>query len=213
MNYIVTDIKKKSEKSRSSIVFINYEDAFALYNSEIAEIGLEIDDEISEETLEHIYKEILEPRCYKRALNIIIRKSVSTFEMKQKLSKDYYPEVISDAVIEKLIKERFLNDERFAESYISYYAQTKSMGIIKRELAQKGIKEDLIERLMEDECVVDADHEYNLCMKMLSKKYDKSNGEYAYIQKAKQFLYRKGFSFDVINRCVSDFFEEQSDYW
>ena len=106
----------------------------------IAELGLEIDDEISEETLEHIYKEILEQRCYKRALNIIIRKSVSTFEMKQKLSKDYYPEVISDAVIEKLIKERFLNDERFAESYISYYAQTKSMGIIKKRTSSKGDK-------------------------------------------------------------------------
>ena len=112
MNYIVTDIKKKSGRSRSSVVYINYEDSFTLFDSEISEFDISVDKEITEELMEHIYKDILEPRCYKRALNTIIRKSVSVYEMKQKLSKDGYPELISDAVTKKLIKERLLNDEK-----------------------------------------------------------------------------------------------------
>lgn len=212
MNYIVTDIKKKSGRSRSSVVYINYEDSFTLFDSEISEFDISVDKEITEELMEHIYKDILEPRCYKRALNTIIRKSVSVYEMKQKLSKDGYPELISDAVTKKLIKERLLNDEKFAESYISYYSQTKPVSIIKRELSVKGINEELADRLIENECLADSNHEYNLCMKLLSKKYNGSENDFSSVQKAKQFLYRKGFSLDVINNCISDFFDEEPNY-
>src|SRR4051812_25780120 len=67
------------------------------------------------------------------------------------LKKQAEPAVI-DSIIKLLYEQKFLNDENFARSWIRSRARFKPRGkpVLVMELAQKGIKKDIIEKVLSE---------------------------------------------------------------
>ena len=95
--------------------------------------------------------------CYVAALRILNHRFNSEGELRRKLAmKEFAPDVVG-ATIERLRGEKWLDDERFAASYVRTRVR-KGFGRlrIKRELAAAGVERETIARAL-DESVPDHD--------------------------------------------------------
>ena len=93
------------------------------------------------------------------------------------------------------------NDERYAENYINYRGKSKSIRQIKMELTSKGIDNSIIEKLFTDD-VSDEAALNNLIRKKIKNPEDMDENK---IKKICMYLYRKGFSMELIREGLHDY--------
>ena len=109
-----------------------------------------------------------------------------------------------DDVIETLYREKYLDDKRYAESYIRCYAKSRSRELIVRELEYRGISgewmQDLLDEVYEDEAI----DKNEVIRSLIEKNYrnqDLTNEKVK--RRVAAFLIRKGFSFSDINSYLT----------
>ena len=174
---------------------------FYVYQSDLRKYSINEGREFSEKTYERLIKETLVPRARKKALDILSRADCSEADLRKKLSlKNYLPDVIEDA-INYAKKFNYINDERYAENYLSYRGKTKSTRQIKMELLSKGIDYNIIENLL-----TDSSNEEEALRNLLRKKIkNPKDMDEDKIKKIYAYLYRKGFSTELIREGLSDY--------
>jgi len=137
---------------------------------------------------------------YNKALDLISRREHSRYELMQKLNKRY-PETRSliEEVLDKLIANNILDDERFAEMYINSRAR-KGFGPkkIEMELSSKHVESFIISSSLEayDNWIENAKKE------LLKKFKGIVPTDYQSKIKQKQFLFNRGFSTQIIDRVL-----------
>tara|TARA_B100001105_G_scaffold209520_1_gene173921 strand:+ start:1211 stop:1651 length:441 start_codon:yes stop_codon:yes gene_type:complete len=137
---------------------------------------------------------------YNKALDLISRREHSRYEVMQKLNKRY-PETRSliEEVLDKLIANNILDDERFAEMYINSRAR-KGFGPkkIEMELSSKHVESFIISSSLEayDNWIENAKKE------LLKKFKGIVPTDYQSKIKQKQFLFNRGFSIQIIERVL-----------
>lgn len=117
---------------------------------------------------------------------------------------------IIDTVIPILNEKKYLNDEDYARRYLNDAMNIKKYGKIKivYMLRSKGIKNDIIEKIMRD---YDYELEYLNAEDLLSKKLDSEEKDSKKINSAKKYLQGRGFEFEIINFAVEEFLGGESD--
>ena len=137
---------------------------------------------------------------YNKALDLISRREHSRYELMQKLNKRY-PETrpLIEEVLDKLIVNNILDDERFAEMYINSRAR-KGFGPkkIEMELSSKHVESFIISSSLEayDNWIENAKKE------LLKKFKGIVPRDYQSKIKQKQFLFNRGFSAQIIDRVL-----------
>ena len=199
---IVTDIVPFDNKR--SKVYIDGEYAFILYKGELREYHIKTGEEISLPVFSEIKDVVLPNRAKKRAMNLLQKRDYTEFKIREKLRDGEYPEEIINEAIDYLKVMRYIDDSRYAMDYVSYHMDSRSKVRIKQDLAQKGIKTDIIEEAFY-ECYGDNENpEIEMCVKLLKKKhYNPDLSSYEEKQKLKAFLFRKGFQNDSILKAMS----------
>ena len=199
---IVTDIVSRN-KSKNNI-FLDGEFAFVLYKGDFRHIRLEVDTEISEDVYREIMEELLPRRALDRSYKLLSSKDYTEKQIRTKLRDDGYPDRIIDNTIAKLKEERFLDDTRYAENFVFWKAKDRSRNRMMMDLRQKGIDPSVAEKIY-DELLEkdDIDDEEVVLARILAKKhFDPPNASFEEKEKMKQSLYRKGFSFDAIQKAM-----------
>ncbi len=125
------------------------------------------------------------------------------YEMLEKMRRWEVPEEAQARVMAKLIKERYVDDERYAEAFVKDKIRYNKWGRRKVEqgLWQKRIDEDIRKRVLDD---VD-DEEYLKVLRPLLKqkrKTIKAQNDYELNQKLMRFALGRGFTFDIIRQCI-----------
>lgn len=179
--------------------------AFVLYKGDLVKYGLSVDKDNSKE-LEFIIDELLPKRALSRALKIVSERDMTERMLSEKLNADCYPEDIINSVIDKLKKERLINDERFIRGFIESKSAKKSKRDIMIALSSKVWDMNLCERLYDelkaDDCLKD---ESELIKELLRKRHnDFENSDYEAKQKEIRYLSSKGFSYDSIHSALRD---------
>ncbi|PIE50379.1 MAG: recombinase RecX [Flavobacteriales bacterium] len=104
-----------------------------------------------------------------------------------------------DEILLYLMRENFLNEERFVRSYIRGKFNIKKWGRnkIKLHLKQKGITEKLILRCFDE---IEEDDYQKVMMEIYQKYYDKQKGLQEYQKKSKsiRYLISRGFEYELI---------------
>jgi len=127
---------------------------------------------------------------YKKAVDFLVRREYSAYELQQKLILAGFDELDIENVLNQLINEGLQSDKRFAEMFVrTRVNQGKGPLLIKQQLKQKGINEFDF-----------SDYDfYELIRNVWQKKYNNqpTNAK----EKAQQirFLQSRGFNFDEIN--------------
>jgi regulatory protein len=125
------------------------------------------------------------------------------WEMVEKMRKWEIPEEAQARIMERLVKERYVDDERFARAFAKDKVRYNKWGRRKVEQAlwQKHIDEDIRKNVLNE---ID-DEEYLSVLRPLLKQKRKSikaQNDYELNQKLLRFALGRGFTFDIIKQCI-----------
>ena len=125
------------------------------------------------------------------------------WEMVEKMRKWEIPEEAQARIMECLVKERYVDDERFARAFAKDKVRYNKWGRRKVEQAlwQKHIDEEIRKNVLNE---ID-DEEYLSVLRPLLKQKRKSikaQNDYELNQKLMRFALGRGFTFDIIKQCI-----------
>lgn len=125
------------------------------------------------------------------------------WETVEKMRKWEIPEEAQARIMERLVKERYVDDERFARAFAKDKVRYNKWGRRKVEQAlwQKHIDEDIRKNVLNE---ID-DEEYLSVLRPLLKQKRKSikaQNDYELNQKLMRFALGRGFTFDIIKQCI-----------
>lgn len=112
-----------------------------------------------------------------------------------------------DRVIDKLTKQKFLNDEEFARAWVNQRARYRQRGmrVVKMELRERGITDEIIEKVTRDDPSIS---EGEILRQLVEKKLPRYVGfeRHKLYAKLGSFLARRGFDYDSVKRAIDDAF-------
>lgn len=118
----------------------------------------------------------------------------------KKVSTTHWSREAADKIIEKLKEQDFINDEKFIGSFVRTRTALKPKGqrMLVRELKQKGISDELIEKYFSQNEV----DEEKLALQILEKRWPrfKNLESRKRFEKTSRFLISRGFSYDVVKK-------------
>mgnify|MGYP002526274646 CR=1 FL=1 len=136
------------------------------------------------------------------------------YEMLQKMGRWELSEEAKARVMQRLLKERYVDDERYAHAFVKDKIRYNKWGRRKVEQAlwQKHIDEDIRKRVLDE---VDDDEYLNILRPLLKQKRKsiKANSDYELNQKLMRFALGRGFTFDIIRQCLDIEEEPDDDNW
>ena len=136
------------------------------------------------------------------------------YEMTEKMRRWELDEEAQARIMQRLVKERYINDERYARAFVKDKVHYNKWGRRKVEQAlwQKHINEDIRQQVLDE---VD-DEEYIRILKPLlqqKRRSTKAANDYELNQKLMRFAMGRGFTFDIIRQCLKvDDLDEPEDF-
>lgn len=191
----ITKIEKIGRKCR---LYLNDTPAFCLYPSEIRKLSLTEGMELSQETQEEIYGEILEKRAKKRSLLILKSADKTGQQLVEKLRGDEYPEEIVQKALAYVESYGYVDDLRYAKDYIESTGGSRSKKRIFSDLLRKGISADLIEKAFEE--AGEPDEETQIRLLMEKRGFDPEAADRSERDKMVRYLLGKGYAYEQIRR-------------
>ncbi len=140
-----------------------------------------------------------------KLVNYCVYQDRCHYEVEQKMKEFLLIPEAKDEIFLYLIKENYLNEERFTRSYIrgKFYIKHWGRNKIKMNLKQKGITEKLISKCMDEIDEIDYEKTIN---KIYLNYFSKQKGIKDYQKKSKaiRHLISKGYEYDAILECINN---------
>jgi regulatory protein len=195
---IITKISKAVKTEGRYNVFVDEAYSFSLDEAQLLKLEIRKGQELTEEELAKLKNESDFGKNYVRALDLISRRQRSEKEIRDYAWKKRWTEENRDRVIERLKERRYLDDEKFAESFVRSRANTRNFSQRKMqvELVKKGIKSEVIERVL-----ANGDFDELVSLKNLIAK---KQAHYDSDEKLIQYLARQGFRYDDIKSVLDE---------
>ena len=148
-------------------------------------------------------KETIEQEAYLQLATLCAQAEHCQQEMRDKMKRWEMAPEVQERVIARLIKERYIDDERYARAFVKDKILYNKWGRrkVQQGLWMKHIDDDIQQRVLSE---VD-DTEYLAVLKPLLKQKAKSikaENDYELTQKLVRFALGRGFTYDIIRQCL-----------
>lgn len=175
-------------------------DTFLLYRSEVRRFHLGENAEISEEDYHKLLEEIVGKRAKKRVMHLLERMDRTEKQLRDKLRQGEYPDACIDAAIDYVKQCHYLDDFRYACTYVRYHQDKMSRRQILIKLEQKGISREDAEGALEEE--YSGDEEEQIVFLLEKKHFEADKADPKEFRRTYQFLLRRGFQSSDILRAM-----------
>lgn len=140
------------------------------------------------------------------ALRILSRRMYTVREMEAKLKGQGCPDEVAQEVLAYLQEKGYLDDRFYARLWVERRLDLKPMGRrrLAWELKQKGVPEEVVAKALAE---VTAEEEEERALRLVARRFSLPEER----EKAGAFLWRRGFSPEVINRVLRRLTEEKGD--
>ena len=157
-------------------------------------------------------KEVTEQGAYLQLAQLCARSEHCQHDMQEKMRRWGMSDEAQARVMQRLVGERYVDDERYARAFVRDKIRYNKWGRRKVEQAlwMKRIDDDIRERVLGE---VD-DGEYIAVLKPLlqqKRKSTKAATDYELNQKLVKFALGRGFTFDIIRQCIDGDVDEVDD--
>ena len=159
-------------------------------------------------------KDMTEQEAYLQLAALCAQAEHCQQEMRDKMRRWELDETVQNRIIDRLIKERYIDDERYARAFVKDKIRYNKWGRrkVQQGLWQKRIDADIQQRVLDE---ID-EREYLDVLRPLLKQKRKSiraANDYELNQKLARFALSRGFTFDLIRQCmdIEDDLEEIYD--
>ena len=198
----ITAIKVQQRDNARVSIYIDETFSFGLHMDIQLDHRLKPGDLLDETAIAQLLKEDESRKAITAALNLLSYRPRAAGELRGKLrEKGYAPEAV-DAAVARMRELRYLDDEAFAERWVEsrQSSRPRSERMLKRELAQKGVDKETIERTVEEAGV----DEYGDALELARKKYQSLRHEERDVRyrRLSGLLGRRGYGYDIIRQVM-----------
>ena len=149
-------------------------------------------------------KEKTEQEAYLQLTALCAQAEHCQQEMRDKMKRWDIDPAVQDRIITRLVKDRYVDDERYARAFVKDKIRYNKWGRrkVQQGLWLKHIDDDIQERVLGE---VD-DSEYLAVLRPLLKQKVRSirtENDYERTQKLVRFALGRGFTFDIIRQCLN----------
>ncbi len=177
-------------------VSFDEKEPLVLYKGEIQKFGLKEQTAVSEEIYQELFYDIVGKRAIKRAMHLLEKTDRTEQQLRKKLLEGGYPEELAEQAITYVKSYHYIDDERYARTFVRLNQDRRSAGRMKMDLLAKGIPADIIETALAQENETQPEA---LIQKWMEKKnFDPGTATRQETAKMYQFLLRKGFGSNEI---------------
>lgn len=199
--YIREALPLSGKRSKKVRLITDEGTSFILYKREASRYGLDADMEISQDQWEHLMHEVFIPRARSRAMHLLERQDRTVSNLRQKLRDSGYPEEAIASAVEYVESYHYVDDDRYARSYVRYHQSGKSRRRIRMDLLKKGIADEVVQEALDAEYTVS---EEDMIRTAIQKRHlDPSTSDLRERQRIYRFLLGRGFSYEDISRVIS----------
>jgi regulatory protein len=150
-------------------------------------------------------KEVTEQGAYLQLAALCARSEHCQYDLLEKMRRWGMADEAQARVMERLVRERYVDDERYARAFVRDKLKYNKWGRRKIEQAlwQKHIDEAVRQQALDEV----SDEEYvDVLQPLLQQKRRTTSASNAYElnQKLVRFALSRGFTYDVIRQCVSN---------
>lgn len=157
--------------------------------------------ELSEEEADRLIYENDLRRARERALYLMESRDHSYRELFDKLEKNYSEDICFE-VCNRLAEIGVINDRRYAEKLCRQLFEVKKLGRyrVKQEMRLKGLGSEIIDETMEN--FSEEDEPFERLEKLVEQKYERYLTDRKGVEKVRNALARKGYSFGEIKEVL-----------
>jgi regulatory protein len=153
---------------------------------------------------------VRETDAFQRLAALCAQAEHCQYEMLEKMRRWEVPDDAQARIMQRLVSERYIDDERYARAFVKDKVRYNKWGRRKVEQAlwQKHIDDDIRQRVLDD---VD-DGEYLSVLRPLlqqKRKSTKAGSDNELNQKLVRFALSRGFTYDIIRQCLD--VDEETD--
>ena len=161
-------------------------------------------------------KEMTEQEAYLQLAALCAQAEHCQQEMRDKMRRWELDETVQNRIIDRLIKERYVDDERYARAFVKDKIRYNKWGRrkVQQALWMKRIDADIQQRVLDE---IDEKEYLDILRPLLKQKRKsiKAESDYELNQKLLRFALSRGFGFDIIRQCLDvgeeDYSEEMAD--
>lgn len=150
-------------------------------------------------------------KFYNRTLHFLSYRPRSEKEIKGFLEKIRANITISSKILQKLQQHKLIDDEKFAKWWVEQRMEFRPEGhwVLKTELRQKGISDEIIEKILGNEEIKILGDEG--LKKLVEKKLQRYKGlpKQEIYKKLGDFLQRRGFRWEIIKKVIDEALEKE----
>ena len=148
-------------------------------------------------------KEMTEQEAYLRLTILCAQAEHCEQEMRDKMKRWELDGTVQDRIVARLVKERYIDDERYARAFVKDKIRYNKWGRrkVQQALWQKHIDADIQQQILDE---ID-ESEYLAVLRPLlqqKRKSIKAQSDYEMNQKLVRFALSRGFTFDIIRQCL-----------
>jgi regulatory protein len=175
--------------------------AFGIKQELLQDYDLHVGRELTERDIAQINKDDELKRCLDKAYRFLSYRPRSEQEVQKKLTEKFETKTVIQA-IKKLKEFHYVDDLAFVNFWLEARGNTRGPLLLKNELRQKGIADDLIAKALAgtdaEKMVEDA-----LTLVKSKRKYQNIPKEEAY-KKIAPFLARRGYDYGIIKNVIKE---------
>ena len=149
-------------------------------------------------------KEMTEQEAYLQLAALCAQAEHCEQEMRDKMRRWELDETVQNRIINRLIKERYVDDERYARAFVKDKIRYNKWGRrkVQQALWQKRIDADIQQRVLDE---IEEKEYLDILRPLLKQKRKsiKAESDYELNQKLVRFALGRGFGFDIIRLCLN----------
>ena len=148
-------------------------------------------------------KEVTEQGAYLQLAQLCARSEHCQHDMLEKMRRWEMSEETQARVMQRLISERYVDDERYARAFVRDKIRYNKWGRRKVEqgLWQKRIDDNIRQQVLDE---VDEEEYLSVLRPLLKQKRrsTKAESDYEMNRKLVRFALSRGFTYDIIRQCI-----------
>ena len=156
-------------------------------------------------------KEITEQEAYLQLAALCAQAEHCEQEMRDKMKRWEIGKAVQDRVLQRLIEERYIDNERYARAFVKDKIRYSKWGRrkVQQALWMKRIDQDIQQRVLDE---IEEKEYLDVLSPLLKQKRKsiKADSDYELNQKLVRFALSRGFTFDIIRQCID--VDEEMDY-
>lgn len=176
------------------------EEDFMLYLGECRKWAIQEQSELPEHTRMEIWS-VLSKRAKMRAMHLLERQGRTEYQLRKKLEEGVYPPSLIEEAIAYVKSYHYIDDLRYAQTYIACHGKTQSRRRMSMTLRQRGVLDEQINMALDE--VLEDDSELEAIQTLLGKRYAKADWEdKSETLRAVRYLCGKGFHYEQVMQAI-----------